>query len=133
MKRIDHITIQALCHATEDENKVLDALGRLYPAFGKRRAAGHFGNPIYIFEAHLTKKREITGLIQLLQDRLPELDIERRIDEKGNLFIRLDSQELYQGSFTLRDSGEVKIIIHIQSHPFRLEDAIAYAEEIFSH
>jgi RNA binding exosome subunit len=134
MIEIDHISIQTLCHATEDENKVRAALQRLYPHFEKRGATGYFGNPIHIFETKITRKREIAALLRLLKENLASTlrnDLMRRMDEKGSLYIRLDKQELYQGSLVLRDRGDVKVIIHIQSYPFRPEDAIHYAEEVF--
>jgi RNA binding exosome subunit len=136
MIEIDHISIQTLCHATEDENKVRTALQRLYPHFKKRKATGHFGNPIYIFETEITRKREIATLLHLLKENLASTlrnDLKRRMDEKGSLYIRLDKQKLYQNLFVLRDNGEVKIIIHIQSYPFRPEDAIRYAEDVFGY
>ncbi len=136
MTRIDFISIQALCHATESEDKVSEALKRLYPSFEKHKATGHFGNPIYIFATRITRKREAAAVTQLLREKASSAlcgDFERRIDEKGNLYIRLDKQELYRGNIVLRDNGEIKITIHIQSYPFSREDAVSYAEELFSH
>lgn len=136
MIEIDHITIQALCHATESEEKVLEALHVLYPHFEKREATGHFGNPIYIFEAQIRKKREIRELLPLMKKELATQlgkNMRRRIDRKGNLYIRVDKQELFCRNVVVEDRGDVKIIIHIQSYPFRLEDAIQYAEDIFGH
>ncbi|KYK33648.1 MAG: hypothetical protein HXS48_25980 [Theionarchaea archaeon] len=134
MTKIEFISIQILCHATESEDKVLKAVRRLYPSFKKRKATGYFGNPIYVFDAHIKRKKEIAAVVDLLKEKCASLkDVRRRIDEKGNLYIRLDKQELYQGRYVLEDSGDVKIIIHITSYPFNLEDAISYAEEVFSH
>lgn len=133
MIKIDFISIQTLCHATESEDKVLGAVRRLYPSFKKRKATGYFGNPIYVFDAHIRRKKEIAAVVDLLKKCTQLKDVRRRIDEKGNLYIRLDKQELYQGCYVLKDSGDVKIIIHITSYPFNLEDAISYAEEVFSH
>jgi len=136
MIKIDYISIQTLCHATEDTESVLRAVRKLYPSFTKQRVTGYFGNPIYIFEAHIKKKREIAQILQLLKVHCAlklRNDLERRIDKKGNLYIRMNKQELCQGNIVLKDDGEVKIIIHIQSYPFRREDAISYAEELFGH
>ena len=133
MITIDCITIQALCHATESEDNVLQALHHLYPAYKKVTAAGYFNNPIHVFTARVTRKKEVTTLVQLLQSTIVINDIRRRMDKKGNLYIRLDKQELYSGNTVLKDNGEIKIIVHVQSYPFRLEDAIQYAKGIFSH
>lgn len=136
MIEIDHITLQALCHATESEDKVLEALHVLYPHFKKQEATGHFGNPIYIFEAHVSRKKELRDLLSLVKKELaPQLgkNIRRRVDRKGNLYIRVDKQELACKNLVVNDRGDVKIVIHIQSYPFRLEDAIQYAEDLFSH
>lgn len=135
MTKIDYISIQTLCHATESEDKVLEALKRLYPTFKKKKATGYFGNPIYVFDARIKRKKEIDAVVNLLREKCGSTmkDFHRRIDEKGNLYIRFDKQELYQGNYILEDSGDVKIIVHIVSYPFHLEDAISYAAEVFGH
>ena len=63
MTKIEFISIQILCHATESEDKVLKAVRRLYPSFKKRKATGYFGNPIYVFDAHIKRKKEIARII----------------------------------------------------------------------
>lgn len=134
--RIDYVSIQALCHATEDEDKVLEAVKRLYPSFSKRTCTGYFKNPIYVFEAHITRKKEISPVVQLLKENLAsplKKDLPRRVDQKGNIYIRLDKQKLYKGSYVLKNSGEVKITIHMQYHPSKGKDAIYYAEKVFSY
>ncbi|KYK34560.1 MAG: hypothetical protein HXS46_01905 [Theionarchaea archaeon] len=136
MIEIGHITIQTLCHATEKEESVLKALKKLYPTFEKRTVTGYFGNPISIFEATITRTKEIASVVNMMKEHFAAQlkdDLKRRIDKKGNLYIRVDKQELYHGNFVAKDSGEVKITIHIQSYPFRVEDAIRYAEELFGH
>ena len=133
--RVDHISIQSLCHATESEEKVLSALSQLYPSFEKRIAKGYFGNPISIFTANLKRKKEIEKTLSLIKHLFPILssDLDRRVDKKGNIFIRLDKQELYNQNFILRDNGEVKITIHIQFYPQQGKDAMYYAKEVFGN
>jgi hypothetical protein len=133
--RVDHILIQGLCHATESEEKVLSALSQLYPSFEKQTAKGYFGNPISIFTAHLTRKKEIEGALSTIKRLFPTLstDLERRVDKKGNIFIRLDKQELYSHNFILKDNGEVKITIHMQFYPQKGKDAMYYAKEVFGN
>jgi RNA binding exosome subunit len=133
--RIDHISIQCLCHATESEEKVLSGLKQLYPSFEKRTAKGYFGNPIFIFSAHLTRKKEIEKTLSVLTCLSPSIarDLERRVDRKGNIFIRLDKQELYGHNFILKDQGEVKITIHMRFYPQKGKDAMQYAKEVFSN
>ena len=136
MTRTDFISIQTLCHATESEDKVLEAVKRLYPTFTRQSVKGHFGNPIVLFEAHIKRKKEITPVLELLKEKVSSevvQDLHRRVDKKGNIYIRLDKQELYQGKYILKDSGEVKIIIHIQYYPTEGKDAVYYAKNLFSH
>ena len=136
MTRIDFISIQTLCHATENEDKVLEAVKKVYPSFTRRTVRGHFGNPIIIFEARIKRKKEIVPCFQILKEKVGadlKKDLKRRVDEKGNIYIRLDKQELYQGNYILKDSGEVKIIIHIKYYPVKGRDAGYYAAEILGH
>ncbi|MBU7042293.1 MAG: hypothetical protein HXS47_01785 [Theionarchaea archaeon] len=133
--RIDHISIQCLCHATESEEKVLSALSQLHSSFEKQTAKGYFGNPISIFSARLTRKKEIKKTLSVIQCLSSSLsrDLRRRVDKKGNIFIRLDKQELYCHNLILKDDGEVKITIHMLFYPKKSEDAIYYAKEVFSN
>lgn len=134
--RIDYILIQTLCHATEDEDKVLKAVERLYPSFSRSTAKGYFKNPIHIFEARIKRKKETESVISLLKENLGQelkKGLSRRVDEKGNIYIRLDKQELYQGRYVLRNSGEVKITVHMLYHPSEGKDAIHHAEEVFGN
>lgn len=136
MIEISYILIEALCHATEDEDNVLAALTRLYSDYEKKELTGHFGNPIILFKARITRNREISQLVDMLIATIgPQLknDLQRRVDNKGNLFIRLDKQRLYQDMYVLEDDGDIKIVIHIQSYPFRAEETIPYAQKIFGH
>jgi RNA binding exosome subunit len=136
MIEISYILIETLCHATEDEDKVLAALTRLYTNFEKKELTGHFGNLITLFKAHITRNSKISRIVDTLTKTIgPQLknDLERRVDTKGNLYIRLDKQELYHGNYVLQDNGDIKIVIHIQSYPFKAEETIPYAQKIFGH
>ncbi|MGD2249822.1 MAG: RNA-binding domain-containing protein [Candidatus Methanofastidiosia archaeon] len=136
MIEISYILIETLCHATEDEDKVLAALARIYPDFEKKELTGYFGNPITLFKARITRNSEISCIVDILTKNIgPQLknDFKRRVDTKGNLYIRLDKQELYQSNYVLEDNGDIKIVIHIQSYPFRAEETIPYAQKIFGH
>lgn len=136
MTKVDSISIQTLCHATEEEERVLEAVQRLYPAFKKRKARGYFKNPIYFFEAHITTRKKVQPVLALLEEKVaPQLkgDLHRRVDGKGNIYIRLDKQELYKGNYLLKDSGEVKIVIHMKYYPSKEKDVVQHAEGIFSY
>ncbi|MFW9830663.1 MAG: RNA-binding domain-containing protein [Candidatus Thorarchaeota archaeon] len=135
------IIVQALVQATEDEEKVKKAVFNLFPEevqeevrFEQKRLRGHFHNPIIHLEAKLVHRGYVMQTLSSLADRLPTIErqklqdtFETRIDHKGQLFLRFDKQESYQGRlrlinqgdslrFVIRFAGSKQTLTEIQSH-----------------
>ncbi len=133
---IKRIEIESFCQATEDEKKILEALKNLTEKkFQKKTVQGHYGNPIKIYRTEITKTREINDFLKIFDkiDKASLRDIERRIDEKGKLYLRLNKQSLYRGNFVLDDSGDVHIVIKIVSYPLKKEKVIEDAKKILGY
>jgi RNA binding exosome subunit len=69
--QIGYITIRAFSHATEDPEKVQDAVRKTLPAridttaaFRKTDLTGHYGNPIILFEVKLTDKQAFPEVLE---------------------------------------------------------------------
>jgi RNA binding exosome subunit len=105
---ISYIDIRFFAHATEDLDKVVDAVQRVLPAkhhenitFRRRNLRGHYGNPIILFEARLKEKEIIQALMENLAANLNTLDKENLLrdiakhTEKGSLYLRLDKQAAF--------------------------------------
>lgn len=131
--RITRIAVETFVHATEDEEKVESALRHLMPSSERKKVEGHFGNPIVILSGEIKRKRDIESFMKNVKERIAadDIDFERCTDEEGPLHLRLDKQKLYDGIFSLRNDGEVKITISIQAYPHKKEDVVLNARKVF--
>ncbi len=68
---IAYVDIRFCAHATEDLDKVMEAIHNILPndqteeiAFNKSVLEGHYGNPITFFEARIKDKETIRVLVE---------------------------------------------------------------------
>jgi hypothetical protein len=111
---IHNISYRTFVYGTEDEEKVMTAIGYLFSNSlpEKSISEDHFGNKIVVLTDKITKKRTNRDIIAFLNDNLSEEDkttikeeLNRRMDEKGNLFLRFDKQLAYEQILKLTRSG----------------------------
>jgi RNA binding exosome subunit len=110
VRRLDFRVFQ---HATEDGERVSGALRFVSGAGTYRcsRAEGYHGNPITIIETELSSRRDI----ELFWERLLraglfsglEQNLEERINDSGELFIRFDKQRAVEGALELSAGDDV--------------------------
>lgn len=131
-----YIDLRTFCYATEDDNRVEDALRTFLPEeFEIQRAesTGHHGDRILILSARVEKTREMQTVLDTL-DELPEEEFEQvrseldeRITEDTEFFLTLSKQAAFNGSvergegFTLRGK--------VEAYPAKKEHAIENLEE----
>ena len=138
---IAYVDIRFFAHATEDMDKVVEAVHQVLPSdriegivFDKSNLQGHYGNSITLFEAKLKDKETIRALVENLSSHLSELDKEtlsREIPlhvEKGSLYIRLDKQAAFQGKLKLCTSDPIHIRIRFRKT--KIEDIVKTCREI---
>ena len=116
------IVFEIIIHATEDKEKILDAIDELFEIkkqeFVEEKLAGHFGNPILLLKARLSKKRA-ENFIKRLISRISKLQLNeflQEIDthfEDSSLFLRVNKQEMIRKSVNLQQNDAVKIKISI--------------------
>ena len=136
-----YVDIRFFVHATEDPNKVIEAVRRLLPTkhideivFKGSNLKGHYGNPITLFETRIKKREIVRAVVETLSSGLGELDKEallREINshiEKGSLYIRLDKQAAFQGEFKLCSADPVRMRIRFRKQ--KLEDIIKTFREL---
>lgn len=124
---VTHIDIRVFAHATENEEKVLEAVRKTLPpqvseniTFKKSGLTGHHGNPILLFEARIKEKDHVKAFLEKLASSLSSLDkevlkseIEQHI-EKGCLYIRLDKQSAYLNEVRLCPTDPIHFRIHFK-------------------
>ena len=116
------IVFEIIIHATENKEKILDAIDELFEIkkqeFVGEKLAGHFGNPILLLKARLSKKRA-ENFIKRLVSRISKLQLNeflQEIDthfEDSSLFLRVNKQEMIRKSVNLQQHDAVKIKISI--------------------
>jgi hypothetical protein len=111
--------VNVIIHATEDENKILEAICSVLSIdtdrFRRMESTGHWRNRI----SFLTGNFESDEANRLAQKILSSLSSAERdqfsnsshslIDEKGNLYLRLDKQRICQGRITLSESDSIRV------------------------
>jgi RNA binding exosome subunit len=127
--QIGYIDIRVFAHATEDVDRVLNAVHNILPSelidlitFKKSNLTGHHGNPIILSEARIKEKSVAQAVFEKLCSGLSILDKEllsREIGqhlEKGNLYIRLDKQSAYLNEIKLSSADPIHFRIHFKKH-----------------
>ena len=107
---ISYVEIRAFAHATEDVDKVVQAVKNLLPqqaseelVFKKTSLKGHHGNPIVLVETKIQGKTMIKAFVERLSSGLSTLDREflsRNFEQhvrKGSLYLRFDKQSAFMG------------------------------------
>jgi RNA binding exosome subunit len=126
---IGYIDIRVFAHATEDADKVLNAIHNILPSelidivtFKKSNLTGHHGNPIILFETRIKEKDAAQAVFEKLCSGLSILDKELLSSEivqhldKGNLYIRLDKQSAYLNVIKLSSADTIHLRIHFKKH-----------------
>jgi RNA-binding protein len=113
------VDISVIIHATEDENKILESLSTILGVhpnkFRHMESIGHWGNRIILTtgrlesaEANTPVKKILNSLNSMERGRLSN-SLQSFIDEKGNLYLRLDKQRICQKRVSLAESDSVRL------------------------
>jgi len=138
---IAYVDIRFFAHATEDMDKVVEAVRHVLPSdhmedvvFNKSNLRGHYGNPITLFEAKIKNQETIRALVENLSSHLSELDKEtlsREIHlhvEKGSFYIRLDKQAALQGKLKLCTSDPIRLRMRFRKT--KIDDMVRTCQKI---
>ena len=131
--------VSTFAHATEAEERVLDALRILLPEeieIRRLRLKGHHGNPILSLEARIGRK-ETRELWQRILNKLRGGELEKiamiapgRIDETCHLHLRFDKQLAYTGELALAEGGDViHLRLKVAAYPAKREVAVDLVEK----
>ncbi|MCX8204125.1 MAG: hypothetical protein N3H31_00445 [Candidatus Nezhaarchaeota archaeon] len=132
--------LEAFAHATEDLEKVTQALLNLVPPelrdaerVSYEEVKGHYDNPIIILRLKL-QGGEVLALLKFLAENMSDGDkialgstLDLRLDEEGYLHMRFDKASAFNGEVRLAHRGEaVKVKAHLRPQgPKRLESFLA--------
>ena len=131
--------IDIVIHATEDKNKILEAvffnLEIPKEKFEEIEYEGHWGNKILRLTTEINKK-DTQILIENILTKISFIDrndllenLVNHIDEKGNLFIRLDKQRICKNKISISDTEGIKIKFKINKNPLIMNKKSGKIEE----
>ncbi|NIR17575.1 hypothetical protein GWN63_03340 [Candidatus Bathyarchaeota archaeon] len=125
---IAYIDVRFSVHATEDLDKVAEAVNYTLPAdyledvtFERKDLRGHYGNPITLFETRIKKKKVVQAVAQHILSDLSEEDRESLLTEidlhveEGSLYLRLDKQAALGSELRLCVADPIRVRIRFRS------------------
>lgn len=136
--RYHWLRLRATAHATEDVDRVCDAVRQLtglddeaFEATCTRTVIeGHFADVVWV-ESELTRSRDVrTALSRLLPDseagrQQLVKELEQRVDDDGVMYLRFEKQAAFEGRIVpTRGEDAVQVRLRVQVHPAGRERAI---------
>ena len=136
---IHNISYRVFVYGTENEEKVRVAIKTLFPNSlpEKDINQGYYGNNVLILHEKIDKKIYIKDFIKKFQTLDADVknqiikDLNKKIDNKGNLFLRFGKQEAYLGNFSVVEHGDsIHLKIKIAAYPAKKDKAIQIVKEM---
>ena len=137
---IHNISYRVFVYGTENEEKVKEAVKTLFPNSHPQTdtTEGYFKNPVLILHDKITKNREIKEFANVLKQidtaskKRLRSELENKMDERGNLFLRFDKQRAHLGDLKIIEHGDaIHVKINVAAYPAKKENAIKVAKDIF--
>lgn len=139
MARVDSILVQVLCHATEDEEKVMKAVENIIGSEAMERASvtsqsltGHYGDPILFIKLTIDDSKAAEKALARILSNLSKYDLQEILKERsklgkhgGKIYLRFDKQAAYLGSFRIMDKDPIKIQVNIRGKVEKLLEKLA--------
>lgn len=138
---IHNIKFRAFVYEDESVEEVSQAILNILPEaeIEAEEADGMLEDKIIILSGVVSKKRYTKTFFNTLLDStdLEKLnsDLERKMDEKGNWFLRFDKSDALDEKWTILDSGDsVHMKIKVAAYPARKDIAVEKVRDaILSH
>ena len=128
---IHNIKFRAFVYEDESVEEISQAILNILPEaeIESEEAEGMLEDKIIILSGVVSKKRYTKTFFNTLLDStdLEKLnsDLERKMDEKGNWFLRFDKSDALDEKWTILDSGDsVHMKIKIAAYPARKDIAV---------
>lgn len=135
---IHNIRFREFVYENEDLDELKQAILNIFPdaQIEVEEAEGMTENKILILSGVIDKKRHtkefFNKLLELdgaVLDKLVE-DLDKKVDESGNLFLRLSKEDAVDEKMTIVDSGDaIHLKIKIAAYPAKKEIAIKKLKE----
>lgn len=133
---IHNIKFRAFVYENEDVDEISQAILNILPEaeIEAEEAEGILEDKIIILSGTVSKKRYTKTFFNTLLNwtDLEKLndDLERKMDEKGNWFLRFDKEDALDEKWTILDSGDsIHLKIKIAAYPAKKQIAVDKVRE----
>ncbi|MGI5964877.1 MAG: RNA-binding domain-containing protein [Candidatus Methanomethylophilaceae archaeon] len=131
------VRVRVFCLATEDKEKISEALGGLVGTeWTEDICEGEFGNITVIMDCEIKKKKLIDGMFSRIEKKSIERmldEAEERLDDDCTFYMRLDKQKAVLGTYETGSGGDViSIVCKVASYPSRKELALENLRNYFA-
>jgi len=143
--RAHHVRLTTFIQATEDEDKVLDAIATFIPEeideddiiFDIDETKGFFGNPIKVVNVEIKRSKAVRKFLEHLKELLSEDDkryiienLDEKVDDEGTLYVRFNKQKVYLGDVEIDEGPDViQVRIKVKAFPMRKEAVVKAVRE----
>ena len=133
---IHNIKFRAFVYENESVDEISQAILNILPE--AEEAEGLLEDKIIILSGVVSKKRYTKTFFNTLiewtdLDKLND-DLERKIDEKGNWFLRFDKQDALDEIWTILDKGDaIHLKVKIAAYPAKKQIAVDKVREAISN
>ncbi len=143
--RAHHVRITTFIQATEDEDKVLEAVGTFIPeeiededvTLDVDETTGFFGNPIKVVNVEIKRSKAVRKFLDHFRELLSEEDrryilenLDEKVDEEGTLYVRFNKQKAYLGEPEVDEGGDtIQVRIKVKAFPMRKESVVKAVRE----
>lgn len=144
-KIVNTLYIETYCHATESLRKVEKAIRNLIPEelrnkvkFSYQKLEGYYGNPIIVIRSTINDSEVAQKIVEHIVSLMDSSDknyikntLELRLDNSGNLYLRIDKQQAFKGKVRVIEHDDViKLRIGLKPHIRKLETVEYYLKKI---
>ena len=136
------MSVSVFAHGTESESKVLTALHLIVPedvGFDHLQVTGHFGNPITILTARITKTNETRHVISAIKEKLPKTElmelreqVPQHVSQRCIFVMKFDKQAAARGSLHLGNEDPIVLRVKIAAYPARADTAVRIARDLLN-
>ncbi|MXV62753.1 RNA-binding protein [Natronorubrum sp. JWXQ-INN-674] len=132
---LHYVDLRTFCYATEDEKRVEEALRTFLPEefeIERVESEGHYGDRILVLSARVEKADDVRHVLSRLADleSFDELigELDERVTENTELFLRLDKQAAFSGTIRLGDG--ITFRGKVEAYPAKKAQAVENAEDV---
>ncbi len=143
--RAHHVRLTTFIQATEDEDKVLDAIATFIPEeideddiiFDIDETKGFFGNPIKVVNVEIKRSKAVRQFLEHFKELLSEDDkryitenLDEKVDDEGTLYVRFNKQKAYLGDVEIDEGPDViQVRVKVKAFPMRKEAVVKAVRE----